>query len=153
MLYQSLKPLDILQSPLQAIEEWVVQFLEKEIPRTTALSLEAFINKMIGIYLMKMTNVEGAYELLVVFEQRYVKKSTDVPERDDIASLASMGIHSPDDEHIAAAAKHKKDTSEETAFLTFDYKSIIQLKYGIQKLLGITCCDPIYGINHLRLRS
>lgn len=153
LLYQNLKPLDILQSPLQVIEEWVVQFLEREISRPTALSLQVFINRMIGLYLMKMTNIATAYEQLVVYEQKYVKRSTATPEKNDIDSLAGVGIHSPDADHIASAAKHKKDTGKETAFLTFDYKSIIQMKYEVQKLIEITCCDPIYGINHLRLIS
>lgn len=70
LLYRNLKPLDILQSPLQAIEEWVVQFLEKEISHPSALSIEAFIKKMIGLYLMKMANIEAAYEQLVDNEQK-----------------------------------------------------------------------------------
>lgn len=141
---------DLISDPFQAIEEWIVVELEKELAKPTGKSLEDLLVSLTATTLKEITNLESDFERIVEFEAEYVKKSNQVPDKAMSDLLFSKGIHNPDCIHISVAFGHCNRTREKAVFLTFDYRTIIRRWFIIKRLSGVMCCDPIYGLSYLR---
>lgn len=141
---------DLISDPFQAIEEWIVVELEKELAKPTGKSLEDFLVLLTSTILKEITSLENDFERIVEFEAEYVKKSDQNPDAAMSALLSANGIHYPDCEHISVAFTHYNKTRQKAVFLTFDYRTIILHWFRIKSFSGVVCCDPIYGLSCLR---
>jgi hypothetical protein len=150
VINQNARHFDLISDPFQAIEEWVVIELERELAKPTGKSLEDFLISLTSIILQEITSLENDFERIVEFEAEYIKKSDQVPDATTSALLSVNGIHNPDCDHISVACAHYNKTKQKAVFLTFDYRTIILHWFRIQRLSGVVCCDPIYGLSCLR---
>jgi hypothetical protein len=147
---QNAREFDLISDPLQAVEEWVVVELDKEVVKPTGITLNNFILSLTMMVLMKVNNLQADFEKLVEMESDYVKKSSENPDQTIINKLVAEGVHRPDADHISVVGVHNSHHTDKAIFLTLDYKSIILRWVKIRKLTGIECSDPIYGLSHLR---
>jgi len=151
---QTARQFDLLTDPFQAIEEWLVEKLDAEVEKTKKGVLGDFVISLTATILEEITKLESAFETLVDLEASYISKSTQSPCRPIVDLLVQNGIHTADAVHISVVESHQRSHHNKAVFLTFDYKTILLKWTNIQRsesrLRSIFCCDPIYGLSHLR---
>jgi len=145
---RTIRPLPLL-SPVSVIEEWVITFLEKKLEEGTQLGVPEFILELVKGLLVLTSSIQDAYDELVTFEMRFIRKTAEALDIPVINALRRTGIHDPDTTHISSALSHQAESNEKAVFVTFDYYSIISMREDIKRLTGIVCCDPLYAIYYL----
>ncbi len=138
-----------LTSPIQIIEEWVIQFLDEEIKQGKKLGCSQFILELVKKLLVLTSSFQDTYDDLVTLERGLAKNIDIVPDASTIESLKELGIHEPDATHIACAFLHSLNKGQESIFVTFDYGSILSKRDVVYGLLKQRCCDPLYAIYYL----
>jgi len=100
--------------------------------------------------LVQFISLEDADDI-VEFERGFVKVKTIVPDSSIIDALKGIGIHEPDNVHVASAFLHQAESGEKAVFSTLDYKSVLGKRNLIwdQLKMKIECCDPLYALYHL----
>lgn len=147
---QSAREFDLISDPFQAIEEWVVAQLDKEITKPTGICLNDLVKSLILMVLMEINRLQSDFEKIVDMESKYAKRSSQKPDQTMIDMLVGAGVHRADADHISVVGVHNKIGTDKAIFLTFDYRSILLMQSKIRILTGVECCDPIYGLSHLR---
>jgi len=147
---QTIRQFDLITDPFQAVEEWVVEKLDKEIANPTEISLNDFIRRLTAIILREINKLKSDFERLVELEADYISKSNLAPDPKIVNDLVNIGIHKPDADHISTIESHRKNRGTYAVFLTFDYRTIILNRFRIERVSAIICCDPIYGLSYLR---
>lgn len=138
-----------LPSPISLIEEWTITYLGEKLDQKVAMDIPKFLLELVKVLLMLTSHIEDSYDDLVTFQRRFIKVKNIAPNALVRAKLQRLGIHEPDDTHIASAVSHKVNDNEETVFVTLDFSSILRERYYIKKQLKIDCCDPLYALHHL----
>jgi len=138
-----------LPSPITLIEEWTISFLGEKLDKGTAINIDQFLLELVKKLLELTSSIENLYDNLVTFERDFVKKKSVAVDAVIINTLQSIGIHKPDDCHIASAFAHKSIAKEKTVFVTLDFGSILDKRELILKQLNLVCCDPLYALYHL----
>jgi hypothetical protein len=148
---QSAREFDLFSDPFQAIEEWIVTSLDSEVTKMSEVSLSDFVQRLTATVLKEITQLLSDFETLVELEGDYVMKSSEIPDPVAIGNLLTIGIHQSDAAHISSVKSHVRHTGQNAIFITFDYRSIL-LKgaRALTQASGIVCCDPIYGLSHIR---
>ena len=151
---QTARQFDLITDPFQAVEEWFVEKLDTEVEKTKKRMLGDFVVSLTATILEEITKLESAFETLVDLEASYISKSTQSPYRPVVDLLVQNGIHTADAVHISVVESHQRSQHHKAVFVTFDYKTILLKWTDIQRfesrLRSIVCCDPIYGLSHLR---
>jgi hypothetical protein len=138
-----------LPSPVSLIEEWTITYLGQKLDQKVAIDIPQFLLELVKALLKQTSLIEDSYDDLVTFQKRFVKTKNITPNARLCAKLRKLGIHRPDDIHIASAICHKANSNEETVFVTLDFSSILNRQYDIKKRMKIDCCDPLYALHHL----
>jgi hypothetical protein len=144
-----------LRDPIRAIEEWLIEQMDKDVDNSKPPMLSKFLNDLTSSVLKEINRINAIYESLVEFETDYIKKSTQPNDSTTASFLVNCGLEPSDAKHISVVKSHIKNCGNKAVFLTFDYDTILNkwkhLKdtFSIQ-LKDVDCCDPIYGLNHLR---
>lgn len=147
---QTAREFDLITDPFQAVEEWIVEKLEREIAKPKGITLDEFVASLTATILDEINKLQSDFERIVELEADYITKSNQTPDPQVAQILVQNGIHQPDADHISVVASHQKNVGEKVIFLTFDYKSILLKWDRIRRVSNIICCDPIYGLSHLR---
>jgi len=147
---QAAREFDLVSDPFQAVEEWVVAELEREMRKSKKSSLSDLVLKLTAAIMKEINDLESDFERIVELEADYIIKSTQAPCAEIRDILVQNGIHRPDADHISVIESHRRNLSGKAIFLTFDYKSIILRAKMIRRLTNIDCCDPLYGVSYLR---
>lgn len=147
---QTAREFDLISDPFQAIEEWVVSKLDKEIEKPKGSFLSDFVLALTGTILKEINSLQSDFERLVELEDDYITQSDQKTDAGTIDTLVGIGVHRPDADHISVIESHRRNKGGKAIFLTFDYKSILLKSGKIRKVNNIECCDPIYGLSYLR---
>lgn len=139
-----------LLSPISAIEEWAISFLAEKFDQGISIDIHKFILELTMKLLKFSSDMQDIYDHLIEFEKGYIKTKTIVPDPQIVIALNNLGLHAPDDFHVASAYFYQTNNSENVVFVTFDYKTILQKRYSIWNMnILIKCSDPLYAIHHL----
>lgn len=147
---QNVRHLDLITDPFQAVEEWIVTELEREITKPSGICLQDVILLLTTEILRGINDLQSDFERIVDLEADYVRRSLLQPDQPMINLLVANGLHRADATHISVVVSHVRSRLGEAVFVTFDYVSIIMKWKAILKVAGVVCCDPIYGVSHLR---
>jgi len=147
---QSAREFDLFSDPFQAIEEWIVTSLDSEVTKMSKVSLSDFVQRLTATVLKETTRLLSDFETLVELEGDYVMKSSEIPDPVALGNLLAIGIHQLDAAHISSVKSHVGHKGQNAIFITFDYRSILLKGAEITQAGGIVCCDPIYGLSHIR---
>ena len=151
---QAARRFDLITDPFQAVEEWLVEKLDKEVEKSKRGMLGDFVVLLTAAILEEINKMQSDFETLVDLEASYITKSTHSPDRPIIDLLLQNGIHTTDAVHISVVESHQRANSSRAVFLTFDYKTILlnwaRIQSADNRLKNIVCCDPIYGLSYLR---
>lgn len=147
---QTAREFDLITDPFQAVEEWIVEKLEKEIVKSKKITLAEFVTSLTATILQEINKLQSDFERIVELEADYITKSNQMPDPQVAQILVKNGIHQPDAGHISVVASHQKNVGGKAVFLTFDYKTILLRWDIIRRISDVICCDPIYGLSHLR---
>lgn len=140
-----------LESPIALVEEWAITFLGEKLDKGEPINALQFLIELSKKVLTTTSSMEDPYDDIVEFERSFVKTITIVPDSSIIDALNSIGIHEPDNVHIASAFLHQAESGEKIVFCTLDYRSILGRRHLIwnQLKIKIECCDPLYALHHL----
>jgi len=149
---QTARNFDLVTDPFQVIEEWIVEKMEKEMekPKNKRVTLDKFVKRITAVILEETTRLVSNFERLVELEADYIVKSNQTEDPQVLQILVNNGIEQSDATHISVVASHQKNVGGKAIFLTFDYKTILRRWKQIKRLTQVVCCDPIYGLSHLR---
>lgn len=138
-----------LPSPVVLIEEWTISFLGEKLEKGVAIDINQFLLELVKKLLELTSSIEDLYDELVTFQRSFIKIENITVDAAITSALQSIGIHKPDDYHIAGAFSHQTNTKEKTVFVTLDFNSILNKRDLILKQINMVCCDPLYALYHL----
>jgi len=140
-----------LESPIALVEEWAITFLGEKLGKGESINVAQFLIELSKKVLATTSSIEDPYDEIVEFERSFVKTKVIVPDSSIINALDSIGIHEPDNVHIASAFFHQTKIGEKTVFCTLDYSSILSKRDLMWNQLNIRieCRDPLYALYHL----
>lgn len=136
---------------ISIVEEWAISYLGEKFDKGEAVNIHDFEVELTKKLLETSSSIQDPYDYIVEFERAYVKTKTLSPDPTVLSALQSVGMHKPDDLHVASAFRYQTDTGEKTVFVTLDYETILARRFVILNKLGIAieCCDPLYALHHL----
>jgi hypothetical protein len=148
---------DLLDDPFLAIEEWVIERLEKEVEKPKKLNVSEFVISITAKILEAITKLSSDIENYLEFENSYFNRSSEEPDESVTKLLINQGkqsLQKQDAVNISVIRTFQNKSRNNAVFLTFDYCSIL-LKWEVfqdknPELVDINCCDPIYGLSFLR---
>lgn len=150
LLHGAIKATHIsLSNPISIIEEWAVTFLGKKLEQGVQIGIPEFLTKLLKEILALTSSIQNPYDELVSFERSFATRVSVGVNAKIVNSLKRIGVHDPDATHLASAFNYQRSKKEKTVFVTLDYKTILAKQFGINRLLKIVCCDPLYAIYHL----
>jgi hypothetical protein len=92
--------------------------------------------------------IEDVYDNLVEFEMGYIKTKT-IPVTRPLADLIfDVGVHSPDNVHIAVAFTYQVSNNEKVVFVTQDYGILGKKDDLWNHSIRIELSDPLYAFYH-----
>lgn len=138
-----------LASPIALIEEWIISFLGEKMAKGVTIDVNQFLLELVKKLLELTSLIEDLYDELVTFQKSFVQTKDISVDAVIIKTLQSIGIHKPDDYHIASAFSHQTVTKEKTVFVTLDFNSILSKRDLILKQINLVCCDPLYALYHI----
>jgi hypothetical protein len=149
---------DLLEDPFQAIEEWVIEKLEKEVEKPKKGFVSDFILLITAKILEAITKLNSDLENYLEFENGFFNKQSEQPDEAIVKLLTTnqgkYTIQKQDALNISVVSTYQNRTKMKAVFLTFDYFSILLKWETLQdrnpELMKIDCCDPIYGLSFLR---
>jgi len=113
------------------------------------INVQQFLVELIKMLLKLTSSIDDSYDNLLTFQRSFIRKSNDVPNPPMLTTLRRLGIHEPDDYHIASAICHENNSNEKTIFVTLDFATILNKRHLIRKQTNIECCGPLYALHHL----
>lgn len=140
-----------LRNPTDLVEEWTVTFLGEKLNRGEQIDIPHFLVELTANILATTSSIQDPYDEIVELERGFLRIKETVPNEAIITALHSIGIHDPDDVHIASAFSYQTESREKSVFATLDYDSILSKRDQIRNQLhiDIECCDPLYALYHL----
>ena len=140
-----------LQTPISVIEEWTITFLAEKLDSGTPIDIHNFILQLTMKLLDTTSDIQNMYDDLIEFQNSFLTIKNIVPNPTTVISLNTLGLHKPDDYHVASAYSHQQTNSQYVVFVTFDYKTILKKRYDVRNAgFSIKCSDPLYAIHHLQ---
>jgi hypothetical protein len=148
---------DLLNDPFQAIEEWVIEKLEKEVEKPKKTFVSDFILFITAKIIEAITKLNSDLENYLEFENGFFNRYSEGTDETITKILINQGKYSikkQDALNISIISTYQNKTNNKAVFLTFDYSSILLFWEILQdrnpEIMKIDCCDPIYGLSFLR---
>ena len=138
-----------LTAPIALIEEWTIPFLADILDKGIKIDIEGFLRELVKSLLKLTSEIGDLYDDLVTFQRGFVKTCSVTTDSRIVSAVEMLGIHKPDSDHIASAIIHQTGMKEETIFVTFDFKTILDFRDELRKQYGMECCDPLYALHHI----
>lgn len=138
-----------LPNPLSLVEEWVISYLSEKLDKGITITISDFVMELVKSILRLTSSIQDSYDYLVTFEKSYIKKKTVPLDARLTSSIETLGIHTPDSDHIASAIISQGVGKEKTVFVTLDFSTILSKRDNIWTNFKIECCDPLYALHHL----
>jgi len=137
-----------LIGPLQEVEQWAIKFVGDKLNQGANITIGNFLVELTKKLLDTTSKIEGVYDNLVEFEMGHIKTKT-IPVTQPLANIVyNVGIHNPDNVHIAVAFTYQVSNKEKVVFATQDY-GIINKKQDLWKQqIMIELSDPLYAFYH-----
>jgi predicted nucleic acid-binding protein len=138
-----------LIGPLKEVEEWAIQFIGDKLNQGANLSVDDFLVELAKKLLETTSAIEDVYDNLVEFEMGHIKTKI-IPVPKALADLVyNVGIHSPDNVHIAVAFTYQVSNNEKVVFATQDYGILGKKQELWKQKVKIELSDPLYAFYHL----
>lgn len=138
-----------LIAPIALIEEWTIPFLADILDKGTKMDIDGFLIELVKSLLRLTSEIGDLYDDLVTFQKGFVKTCIEATDSRIVSAVEMLGIHKPDCDHIASAIIHQTGTKEKTVFVTFDFKTILDLRDELRRQFSLECCDPLYALHHV----
>jgi hypothetical protein len=135
-----------IKSVVLAIEEWVVHRFEEIVSAGKEPTLGDLLRELAGTVLSKSSVIKRRFEVEIELDETFAKKTSIAPDSGIEADLLHIGLHSPDNHHVACAvANLSKGT---TVFVTFD-EGILERGDEVRQQMGLGCVNPLYAIHYV----
>jgi hypothetical protein len=137
-----------LIGPLQEVEQWAIRFVGDKLNQGANINIDDFLVELSKTLLATTSTIEGICDNLLEFEMGHIKTKT-IPVTQALADIVyNIGIHSPDNVHIAVAFAYQVSNNEKVVFATQDY-GILGKKEDLWKQhVRIELSDPLYALYH-----
>jgi hypothetical protein len=137
-----------LIGPVLEIEQWAVKFIGDKLNEGAKITIDDFLVEMSKKLLATTSLIEDVYDNLVEFEMGYIKTKT-IPVTRPLADLIfDVGVHSPDNVHIAVAFTYQVSNNEKVVFVTQDYGILGKKDDLWNHSIRIELSDPLYAFYH-----
>jgi hypothetical protein len=138
-----------LIAPIALIEEWAIPFLADILDKGIKMDIDGFLRELVKSLLKLTSEIGDLYDDLVTFQRGFVKACSVATDSRIVTEVEALGIHKPDSDHIASVIIHQVGTKEKTIFVTFDVKTILDIRDELRKRYNIESCDPLYALHHI----
>ena len=138
--------------PTSSVEEWMIIYISEKLEKGEKITLAELERELVVKVLKMAKTIQNSFDNLVTLGNGFFKKKVvpyDSRLPSIIYSLKSIGIHSPDCDHIAKAGVYQRSSGNTVVFVTLDFKTILNNRLRIKNTENILCCDPLYAFHYL----